>query len=160
MLTKNEDSQSPTITEDPLKDKVVLLLDATNLSGRSLAVSLAKHGADIALVYRQAHAGQAQKMKNLVKAEGRRCLIIQAQNNDGTFSREVVQKTINALGRLDIFIDYSSVPRDQLGPVKDADIMELRDSLEQSGPFTNVEVLSAVFDQMVAPDRVNKQDEN
>jgi sporulation protein YlmC with PRC-barrel domain len=162
MLEKDEISSSDTITTvDPLRDKVVLLFDGTNEGGRSLAVSLAKYGADIALVYRQAHAGLAREMKSLVEAEGRRCLIIQAQTDDETFSQEVVRQTVNTLGRLDIFIDYSSIePREQNGPINDVDVVEKRDSVEQqNGPFTHVEIMSAVFDQMTRIDQTNQHDD-
>jgi NAD(P)-dependent dehydrogenase (short-subunit alcohol dehydrogenase family) len=158
-MEKRVDSRSPTTNEDPLKDKVALLFDGTNTGGRSLAVSLAKYGADIAIVYRQAHAGHAYVTKRLVEAEGRRCLIIPAQANDENFSKEVVRQTINTLNRFDIFIDYSSLTGDEIGPANSADNVEQHDGINPTSPFINVGMISAALDQMVSLDQTNTRDD-
>lgn len=102
--------------QQPLVNKVALLYDVTDSGGHDLAVSLAENGADIAIVYRQAYAGQARETKCSVESEGRRCLILPTQNQKKSFSKDVVRRTINILGRLDIYIDYSSPP-DRTHPV-------------------------------------------
>lgn len=162
-MIKKTNSSSRIINKEPLKDKVALLFDGTNTGGRSLAVSLANYGADIAIVYPQAHIMEARMTKKLVEAEGRRCLVIPVradQANDETFSKEVVRQTINTLGRLDIFIDYSSLPRDDVRlPNSAGKKMETRDSQDQRDPFTNVEIMSAALDQMVGKDQTNMQDD-
>lgn len=103
-------SQSHNGNEGPLTDKVALLLDGTREGGASLAVSLARSGADVAVVYRASHARRAEETKRLVEAEGRYCLIIPAEPNDESFSEKAVRQTVEKLGRLDIFIDYSDYP--------------------------------------------------
>jgi NAD(P)-dependent dehydrogenase (short-subunit alcohol dehydrogenase family) len=105
-----EESQSESFDEGPLVDKVALLLNGTSTGGASLAVSLAKSGADVAVVYRPSHARRAAETKRLVEAEGRYCLIIPAETKDESFSKKVVRRTIETLGRLDIFIDCSDYP--------------------------------------------------
>ena len=57
MLEKSKDALSGMSGTVPLKDKVVLLLNGTNQGGRTLALSLARNGADLAIVYRRGHAG-------------------------------------------------------------------------------------------------------
>jgi uncharacterized protein YrrD len=158
LMIKKADSQSKLTTDIPLKDKVALLFDGTHTGGRALAVSLAEYGADVAIVYRQAHAKNAHVTKELVEAKGRRCLIIPAQVNDESFSNDVVQQTINTLGRLDIFIDYSSLPSDDVGSADKANNMKSRDNNGRTDPFTNVEIISAALDQMVNIDQTNTQD--
>lgn len=163
-MVEGTDLRSKTANQNPLttlSNKVALLFHGANIDGRSLALSLASYGADIAIVYRQVHAGYAQEMKDSVKAKGRRCLIIQARTDDQAFFKEVVRQTINRLGRLDIYIDCSSRPGKQSEPVKDADIVEVGESVVQGSPFWNFEIMSAVLDQMVSmaqtDDRLNDQ---
>lgn len=139
--------------EEPLKGKVALLFDGVNTGGRSLAESLAQYGADIVFVYRQLNAGRAREMKRLIEAKGRRCLLIPAQNNSDSFSKEVVRQTINQLGRLDILIDYSSLAGDEIDLVNTATIVEKPGSAHKTGPFTNFEIMSAALDQMVDLDQ-------
>ena len=110
----NKIRSSPGIVDEfPLKDKVALLLDGTSTAGHALAMSLAEHGADIAIVYQQTRARRARKVKQAVEAAGRRCFIMPSQTSDETFAKKVIQQTINKLGRLDIFVDYSSLSDDQ-----------------------------------------------
>jgi sporulation protein YlmC with PRC-barrel domain len=156
-MIKKANSQSEITTEIPLEDKVALLFDGAHSGGRSLAVSLAEYGADVAIVYRQAHARNASITKELVEAKGRRCLIIPAQGDEESFSRDVVQQTINTLGRLDIFIDYSSLPREDVGADQSGKT-EKRDNNGRTDPFTNVEIMSAALDQMVNVGQINNQD--
>ncbi len=97
---------APASDEEPLTGKVALLFAGVEDDGHSIAVSLAQQGADVALVYRR--VGRARETKELVEAEGRRCLIIPAQPSDKPFAREAIRRTARTLGQPDIFIDYSS----------------------------------------------------
>jgi hypothetical protein len=101
-----------------LEDKVALLINVGDKSGLSLALSLAGYGADIALVIHSDNAEQTQEAKKQIEMMGRRCLIICREgNSDATFSREVVRRTLDNYGRLDIFIDHSYLS-DQKPPPK------------------------------------------
>lgn len=113
MRAEINELQPAKITEQLLNEKVVLLLHGENACGQSLAVFLAKSGANIALVYRVGFAQKASDVKQRIEELGQRCLLIEEQKGDDRFSKYVVRKTINALGRLDIFIDCST------GNVKD-----------------------------------------
>lgn len=157
-MIKNANSRSQITTEIPLENKVAMLFDGTHSGGRALALSLAEYGADVAIVYREAHARNAHVTKELVEAKGRRCLIIPAQVNDESLSSDVVQQTINTLGRLDIFIDYSSLPKDDVESANRDDNIKKRDDNGRTDPFTNVEIMSAALDQMVNIDQTNTQD--
>jgi len=103
--------QEEFIVEQPLKDKVVLLFDdGATEDGRSLAVSLAKYGADVSIVYYEGNEKRARETKEMVIAEGRRCLIVPSPTDDNGVSKEAVGLTIEKLGQLDILIDHSSSP--------------------------------------------------
>jgi uncharacterized protein YrrD len=156
-MIERANSRSQITNEEPLRDKVALLFDGTNKGGRSLAVSLAKYGADVAIVYRGSNAQHANVTKKLVEAEGRNCLIIPSQVYGGNFSRKVVQQAINTLGRLDIFIDFSSLPRDDVDQANTTDARKKYN--DQRDPFTNFEIISAALDRMVDLDQTNLNDE-
>ncbi|MGD2078817.1 MAG: hypothetical protein PVH18_10560 [Chloroflexota bacterium] len=98
-----------------LENKVAMLFNGSNEDGRSLAVSLASYGADIAIVYREGRAKHARETKKLVEAEGRRCLIVPVEAGQ-IVSKDLIRQTTNKLGRLDIFIDTSSLSGEANGP--------------------------------------------
>ena len=108
-MAERANSQSGTVgSKETLENKVAMLFDGSKEDDRSLAVSLASHGADIAIVCRESHANHARETKRLVEAEGRRCLIVPLRGGRD-LSRELILQTTSMLGRLDIFID-SSLP--------------------------------------------------
>jgi len=132
----------------PLKDKVALLFDGSRAAGCSMAVLLAKLGADVAIVYQEVDAEQAQYTKERVEAEDQDCLIMPLQFVDDAFSEEVVRQTIEALGKLDIFIDYSSQDRNNRAPNNSAPALQRGATFSRESPLANVEIMSAALDQM------------
>jgi hypothetical protein len=119
-MAKRANSQSEQPGPEPtLENKVAMLYDGSNEDGRFLALSLASRGADIAIVYRKDNIKHARETKRLVEAEGRRCLIVPLQEGKA-LSRDLIRKTTNTLGRLDIFIDSSSPPPESGGFEGDA----------------------------------------
>ncbi len=157
MLEKGKDLMPPEPGQVPFEDKVVLLLNGTNRGGRSLALSLARNGADLAIVYRRAHAGQAQEILSAVRTEGQRCLLIESENDGAAFSRKAINQTLNGLGRIDIFIDFSSLSPDPLGSgALGKDGGEGREQGKR-GPFNNGEMVSAILDQLATRDLGNRQ---
>ncbi len=101
--------------ESWIQDKVVLIIGGANETGHLLATDLAEHGAHVALVYRRQASAEAQATKRDVEAQERACLLIPAPNGQSDrqsrwqFARRVVDAVLETLGRLDIFIDYSSL---------------------------------------------------
>lgn len=115
-------------TQKTLENKVVMLFDGSNEDGRFLAVSLASRGADIAIVSRLGQVKHALETKRLVEAEGRRCLIVPLREGK-IFSTDLIRRTARTLGRLDIFIDSSSLPKKTRGSERNN---------TEPGPLTNM----------------------
>jgi NAD(P)-dependent dehydrogenase (short-subunit alcohol dehydrogenase family) len=92
---------------DKLKGKVALITGGDSGIGRSVAVLYAKEGADVAIVYLNEHE-DAQKTKELVEAQGQRCLLIPGDISGEKFCAESVQKTVDELGKLDILINNAA----------------------------------------------------
>ena len=98
----------------PLEKKVVLLFQDARSCGWSLAESLARLGADIAVVYQHSDTEKARDTKCRIEADNQKCLIIPVRVLNEASSIEAVRQTIEKLGRLDLFIDFSS-PEERVG---------------------------------------------
>lgn len=90
-----------------LQNKVVLITGGDSGIGRSVAVHMAREGADIAIVYLE-ESDDAQETKGYVEAEGRRCLVISGDVGKEEFCKEAVDRTIERLGRLDVLVNNAA----------------------------------------------------
>ena len=75
--------------------------------GRSVAVLFAREGADVAIAYLE-EDDDAKETARLVEEEGRRCLTLAGDVGDESFCREVVQRTVDEFGHLDILVNNAA----------------------------------------------------
>lgn len=75
--------------------------------GRAVAVLYAREGADVAVVYLNAHQDAAET-KRCAEQEGRRCLLIAGDVKDSTFCREAVEATVREFKRLDVLVNNAA----------------------------------------------------
>jgi len=92
---------------DKLKDMVAIITGGDSGIGRAVAVLYAREGADVAIVYLNEDE-DAEKTKQAVEDEGRRCLLISGDVGDSAFCREVVRQTLDAFGKLDILVNNAA----------------------------------------------------
>jgi NAD(P)-dependent dehydrogenase (short-subunit alcohol dehydrogenase family) len=92
---------------DKLKDKVALITGGDSGIGQSTALLFAREGADVAIVY-LAEDEDAQKTRQLVEGEGRRCVTIKGDVGDESFCRQAVDQTVRELGKLDILVNNAA----------------------------------------------------
>lgn len=90
-----------------LKDKVALITGGDSGIGRAVAIAYAKEGADVAIVYLNEH-DDAKETKNLVEKYGRRAVAIAGDIGDESFCQQVVQQTVDELGKLDILVNNAA----------------------------------------------------
>ena len=90
-----------------LHNKVALITGGDSGIGRAVAIAFAKEGADVAIVYLKEHE-DAKETKNLVEKQGRRVLAIAGDLTDETFCQQVVEQTVEELGKLDILINNAA----------------------------------------------------
>jgi NAD(P)-dependent dehydrogenase (short-subunit alcohol dehydrogenase family) len=76
--------------------------------GRAVAVLFAREGADVAIVYLD-EGEDAKATKAAVEREGRRCLAIAGDVGDEGFCRQVIERTVRELGRLDVLVNNAGV---------------------------------------------------
>ncbi|MGB3297319.1 MAG: SDR family oxidoreductase [Phormidesmis sp.] len=92
---------------EKLKGKVALITGGDSGIGRAVAVLYAKEGADVAISYLDEH-GDAKKTKEEVESYGQKCLLIPGDISNETFCKEVVQKTVDEFGQLDILVSNAA----------------------------------------------------
>ena len=90
-----------------LKGLKALITGADSGIGRAVAIAYAREGADVAISY-LSEDEDAEATKALVEEAGRRCILIKGDLQSASFCREVVEKTVNALGGLDILVNNAA----------------------------------------------------
>ncbi|WP_121967744.1 SDR family oxidoreductase [Leptolyngbya sp. BC1307] len=92
---------------EKLKGKVALITGGDSGIGRSVAVLYAKEGANVAISYLD-ETQDAEKTKEAVEALGQKCLLLPGDISSETFCQEVVQKTVDEFGQLDILVSNAA----------------------------------------------------
>lgn len=87
-----------------LKNKAAIITGGDSGIGRAVAVAFAKEGAEVVIVY-VAEDKDAAETKRLVESYGAKCLTIKGDIGDKNFCKEVVQKTVDEFGHLDVLVN-------------------------------------------------------
>jgi NAD(P)-dependent dehydrogenase (short-subunit alcohol dehydrogenase family) len=95
-----------------LAGKVALVTGGDSGIGRAVAVTFAKEGADVAIAYLE-EGRDARDTARLVKAEGRRCLLIRGDLRREGACRRAVARTVAHLGRLDVLVNNAAEQHEQ-----------------------------------------------
>lgn len=90
-----------------LLDKVAIITGGDSGIGRAVAVAYAKEGADCTVVYFDEHK-DAKKTKKLIEEQGRKCLLISGNIEEEGFAEEIVAKTIEEFGKIDILVNNAA----------------------------------------------------
>lgn len=97
-----------------LDGKVALITGGDSGIGRSVAWYYAREGAHVAISYLDEHE-DANKTKDLVEAEGVRCILLSGDIGSSTFCKDIVNKTISEFGKLDILVNNAAEQHPQQG---------------------------------------------
>jgi NAD(P)-dependent dehydrogenase (short-subunit alcohol dehydrogenase family) len=90
-----------------LMGKTALITGGDSGIGRAVAVAFAREGANSAIVYLSEHDDAAETCR-LVKQEGAECQSIAGDIGDSSFCADVVSKTIDQFGRIDILVNNAA----------------------------------------------------
>ena len=103
-----------------LEGKVALVTGGDSGIGRAVAVHFAREGADVAIVY-LSETEDADTTKRAVEAEGRRCLSIKGDLGKASFCQQVVERTTQRLGGLNILVNNAAEqhPQESLLDISD-----------------------------------------
>jgi NAD(P)-dependent dehydrogenase (short-subunit alcohol dehydrogenase family) len=99
-----------------LRDRVVLLTGGKRI-GATVAVELARRGADVALSYNRSRT-EAEAAAGEIRALGRRAEVFAADVSKAAACESLVAAVVGGLGRLDVLVNmasvYRSVPFDRM----------------------------------------------
>ena len=90
-----------------LLGKAALITGGDSGIGRAVAVLFAKEGADVVISYLDEHS-DAEETKRQVEQEGRKCILIAGDIGVEAFCQDLVNKTVEGLGKLDILINNAA----------------------------------------------------
>jgi len=110
-----------------LTDKVVVLSGVGPGLGRALGEEAARMGADLVLVSRTER--RLEKMAEVVRAHGRRALVVPTDITDEEQRARLVERAVEEFGRVDCLINNAfGIP--PMDPLTTLDIQALRDANE------------------------------
>ncbi|NYZ61235.1 SDR family oxidoreductase [Luteimonas deserti] len=90
-----------------LTDRVALITGGDSGIGRAVALAYAREGADVLVSYLN-EDDDARETRRLVEEAGRRCELVPGDIADPAHCRALVQKTMDAFGRLDILVNNAA----------------------------------------------------
>ncbi|HTN76078.1 MAG TPA: SDR family oxidoreductase [Pirellulaceae bacterium] len=93
---------------EKLQDQVAIITGGDSGIGRAVAVLYAREGADVAIVYLPAEQSDAEETKLAVEHEGRSALLLPGDVTSAAFCKEVVAKTVQKFGRLDLLVNNAA----------------------------------------------------
>ena len=98
-----------------LDGKNALITGGDSGIGRSIAVHFAREGANIAIIYLNEDK-DALETKKMIEKEGKRCLIIEGDLKEESFSKKALQKINKELGKLNILVNNAAIqfPKDNI----------------------------------------------
>lgn len=85
-----------------LKGRKALITGGDSGIGRAAAIAYAREGADVAINSLPEESRDAEEVKKLVEAAGRKALLIPGDISDENFCKELVRTAVEGLGGLDI----------------------------------------------------------
>lgn len=118
-----------------------LVTGASRGIGRSVALALAKEGANVAINFRS-HPDEAEEVAKEIRALGQKALLVQADVADYDAVADMVRKTVDAFGSLNHFVSNAAYSDRQL--MVEADLKGFRRTIDVTmwGAFNGVRASS------------------
>src|SRR5580704_16031274 len=108
MLANRGFAEDRVTGEKPLARQVALVTGAAKRIGRSIALRLAKEGADVIINYATSRT-EAEELAGEIQSFGRRAVALQADVSSRADARRMFAATDNEFGRLDILVNNAGM---------------------------------------------------
>ena len=93
---------------DKLKNKVAIVTGGDSGLGRACSIAFVKEGAKVVIVYLNEDK-DANDTKDYIEKLGGECFLIRGDITSHNFCKEVVKKTINKYGKIDVLVNNAGV---------------------------------------------------
>lgn len=108
-------------------EKVALITGATRGIGKQIALTLSKEGYNIALNYRNEN-DELEDMKNEIEKNSVEVLPVKGDISNFQDCEEIVKKTIEKFGRIDVLVNNAGITKDMLlARMKEEDFRQVVD---------------------------------
>jgi NAD(P)-dependent dehydrogenase (short-subunit alcohol dehydrogenase family) len=94
-----------------LAGKVAVITGADSGIGKAVAIAFAREGADVVVSYLDEHE-DAEETRHWVEEAGRRAVLIPGDLADPAHCREIIQRTVDEFGRLDVLVSNAAFQMD------------------------------------------------
>lgn len=95
-----------------LTDKVAVITGADSGIGKAVAIAYAREGADVVISYLNEHE-DAEETRHWVEEAGRKALVISGDLADPQHCRDIIARTVEELGRVDILVSNAAFQMDR-----------------------------------------------
>ncbi len=102
-----------------LADRVAVITGWDSGIGRAVALAFAREGADVVISYLEAEDEDAQRTAALVQDAGRRALCVPGDLTSEEVCRELVDKSVEEFGRIDVLVNNAAYQMAQTGGIAD-----------------------------------------
>jgi len=96
-----------------LKDKSAIVTGGSIGIGATIAVELAREGANVAINYRK-HDSEAKSVAKKIERLGKKCLVIKADVTNYTDAEAMFKQAIKVFGGLDILVCNAGINKDRI----------------------------------------------
>lgn len=104
MTPKPDCGETSYVGHGRLENRNALITGGDSGIGRATAIAYAREGANVAIQFIPGEEADAEEVKQLVEAEGRQALLLAYDLRDDQAATEIVEKTVEAFGALDILV--------------------------------------------------------
>jgi NAD(P)-dependent dehydrogenase (short-subunit alcohol dehydrogenase family) len=119
-----------------LAGKAALITGGDSGIGRAVAIAFAREGADVAISYLPEEQKDAETVGQWIEKAGRRALLLPGDLKEAAYGREIVARTAETFGRLDVLVNNGAFqqPNEGLDGIADA-VFEDHFRTNVFGPF-------------------------
>lgn len=135
-----------------LEGRAALVTGGSGGIGRATALEVAREGSDVAVQYRRGKE-RAEALADSIRELGRRAIAVSADVADRAACRDLVRRTVDAFGRLDILACIAGYPFVREAWFKEFTALEPKDV---RSPF-DVDLFGSVFTAQAAIPEMVKQ---
>jgi NAD(P)-dependent dehydrogenase (short-subunit alcohol dehydrogenase family) len=102
-----------------LTDRVAIVTGGDSGIGRAVALAFAREGADVVLAYLEAEDEDGRRTAQLVEDAGRRAITVPCDLTSEEACQELIDRTVQELGRIDILVNNAAYQMAQPGGIAD-----------------------------------------